>query len=122
MNWYTIIKFAFPVQEADELGDYLSVGHDQEGFKPIVIYLIDENLKLHTTTTDEHSGHDDWKVWRTMERIFANGRYDPNTHFCSFTIHDHSIASLSTSRQNYIKKTMEKILDKAFNNPTLILT
>jgi len=113
MNWYKT-KLAFPIRENDEFDSYTSVGHDNEGFKPVVLYLVDKNLKLYMT--DERKRHEAWSTWWDSE-FWATGRYDPNTHNCSITF---DFFDISIYERNYIEKTIIKILDKAFNNPTIL--
>ena len=117
MNWFNLLKFAFPFQEEHKVEHYWDVLHPSQPSKQakIILWFIDKNMNLHTTDkADRHSNW--WDYIDYADNMLSAGRYSPRDKTCTVVI---SLFGISPSDEYKIKK-IEQILDKTFNNPKIL--
>ena len=117
MNWYKL-KLASPViEDPKQYRSYFSIGHNPG--EDVIVWFIDNNLNFNSQQ-NKHLNHRGWSDYDNAEEdetLLARGRYDLNKKITSVYVHN----NLLKNRQlEYAKKKIEQILDKQFNNPTII--
>lgn len=135
MNWY---KKAFPISENPSYNEwgYMGIGHTNEPENNI-LWFIDNNFNLHTisetelakeTRTKTKNTHDYWGKFQSYNRrntIYAKGRYDVNQNKASLSLAKNTIYGEAVNfadaskRLDFAVNKIEKILDRAFNNPII---
>jgi len=117
MNWYKL-KLAEPLIETPEMySRYYDFGHKQ---KNIILWFIDNKFNFHTTpVSKEIEKHYHWNEYeKNFDNIFTQGRYDPNEHTSS--LYYGFMGDMMPKRKEYIKRRLETMVDKKFNNPKII--
>jgi len=124
MNWYKEIKLADSpiVVEDEDCYDYTMIGHPGARPEYTFLWMIDNNYKFHVTGLFEHHRHDFWPKYIYLENkneLIASGRYDKYRDITSMML-ECEARKLETRRKEYVRRQVEKILDKYFNNPEII--
>ena len=137
MNWYKLYKIALPVLE-DESGtsaikNYMDIGHhrweNEESEVEGIVWFVDKDFNLQTLPESQstgnfgHQGWADFNEASSKGNLVASGRYDPKTHeaSCTFKFRFSSDPKIYM-KKDYIRKKVESLLDREFNNPTIYLT
>ena len=128
MNWFKAakiheLKLAFPIQEK-ERRDYYSYflhpdeEHEKEEHKNTGIWVILNNGTFHSAKLEEVEEHAYWSKWN-YQNMAASGRYmiEPTGTVVSLVL---KTTDLNYYRTRALRKRIEKILDKEFDNPKII--
>ena len=124
MNWYSITKLSSPmIEKPDVYNRYYDFGHDRQS-SGIILWFLDRNYNFHTIENPkEMHGHLNWKEY-SQSNVLVQGRYDPNKHTTSmyfgFLEQFPEFRNISFYREEKIKERFESMVDKKFNNPTII--
>ena len=119
MNWY---KLAFPIVDNKDPYSYTSLFH--RGKRPLDqelgIWIILKDRTLHRDSIENNpDGHFGWEHYSGINML-AQGRYalkEDGDYEVTVVIRKFQ---LSESQIDYRRKTVEKILDKEFNNPRIL--
>jgi len=114
MNWYNILKFAFPViEKPSQYDNYFEFGHKPNA----TLWFVDRNYNFYNSQEyDRHTKWPDFMVNYNNNNIVAVGRYDPDKLAASYRL----IPDVSLHIQERFKNKIETILDKKFNNPAIM--
>ena len=124
MNWYEISKVAAPmVNDVPPVG-YTSIGHTLNPGNEL--WLIDKNFELFRTPISEideegtyHVGHTNWDVWEwNYSSYIATGRYENENEVVSLVMNS-ALKKKSFSLYQQMLVRVERLLDEAYNNPTI---
>ena len=134
MNWYKY-KFAFPILEKrnpfDTYEDFRHEGDDPNYVEQdISLWFIDTSFGFHITKpTPEQPTHFSWDEFKDLffqKQIIYQGRFDEKTHKVSMTkvvwsYVNPAFEQIYRNREDKLREKAERILDKKFNNPTILV-
>jgi len=134
MNWYTIIKLAFPIMEKrnpyDLYEDFRHEGDDLDYVEnDTLLWFIDTSFNFHVTpVTPEVQTHWGWQEFDYFvkgKEIIYQGRYDKRKQKASATRMpwksvDPKFERMFANREDKLMSRIERIIDNAFNNPTIL--
>jgi len=124
-NWYKMVKEASPLvsERRKRLKQifYRNLGHDYKEKGINYLWCIDEDYNLHTADVFGNLKHSDWDLF-DPDTVVAHGRYDKKRSLLSMTLGDKYYYDLSRhfGPREYIKNQVVGILDRFFDNPTIV--
>jgi len=134
MNWYKL-KFAFPILEKrNPFATYEDFRH--EGDDPnyiendISLWWIDTSFNFHITKpTPEQPTHSSWNEFNDLvheKQVIYQGRYDESKQEASMTkvpwfYVNPTFKQIFYNREDKLREKAERILDRKFNNPTIMV-